>query len=94
VHEETLTRGVDEIGDSCGETKMTPGISSGELVAYCGLPLSRNQQPIVQVRPVAPGIYRQSEHYREDWIYDLGGNFLRVLHLLNGRVDSVELVPR
>jgi len=94
VHEETLTRGVDEIGDSCGETKMTTGISSGELVAYCGLPLSRNAQPILQTWPAGPGVYRQVENYREDWIYDLGGNFLRVLHLLNGRVDSVELIPR
>jgi len=39
-------------------------------------------------------VYRQTESYREDWIYDLGGNFLRVLHLLNGRVDSVELISR
>lgn len=94
VREDTLGRGVDELGDSCGPTKMLRGMSSGELIAYCGEPLSRNPQPITKIRQLAPGVYSQSDYAFEDWIYDLGGNFLYILHIINGHVDSVDHVPR
>ncbi|HEY7873400.1 MAG TPA: DUF2845 domain-containing protein [Rudaea sp.] len=94
VRENTLGRGVDDIGDSCGPAKLVSGMSSGELVAYCGEPLSRHAQPGATQRRLAPGIYSQSDSYREDWIYDLGGDFLYIAHLLNGHIDSVEHVRR
>lgn len=94
LREETLGYGVDDIGDSCGPTKLLRGMSSGELVAYCGEPLSRNSQPGTTLRRLAPGTFSETDNYLEDWVYDLGSNFLYVLHLRNGHVESVDHVPR
>lgn len=69
-------------------------MSSGELVAYCGQPLSRNAQPGTTRRRLAPGIITETENYREDWVYDLGGDFLYVVHLRNGHSEAVEHVRR
>jgi hypothetical protein len=94
VREDTLGRGVQEIGDSCGPAKFDRGTSSGELVAYCGEPVSREALPDTVVRRLGPGVYSERDDYREDWIYDLGDNFLYVAHLRNGHVDSTEHIAR
>jgi Protein of unknown function (DUF2845) len=94
VREETLGYGVNNIGDSCSPTKLLSGMSSGELVAYCGQPLSRNGQPGATLRRVGPGTYSENDNYLEDWVYDLGSDFLYVMHLRNGHTESVEHVHR
>ena len=94
LREDTLGYGVNDIGDSCGPTKLLSGMSSGELVAYCGEPLSRNTQPGATLRRLARGAFVETENYREDWVYDLGGDFLYVVHLRNGHVEAVEHVRR
>ena len=92
--EERLGRGVDELGDSCTTVKLYRGISSGELIAYCGEPLSRNDLVDEDVRRYGGGYERRNEVHRERWIYDLGGRFLYVLTLRNGRVYNVETAER
>ena len=94
LREEAMGRGVDDIGDSCGPAKFVRGLSSGELVAYCGQPISRNSQPGAKLRRLAPGTFSETDNYLEDWVYDLGGNFLYVVHLRNGHADAVEHIPR
>lgn len=94
VREETLNRGVAEIGGACSAARLSEGISSGELVAYCGEPSSRHVQPVLVSRRLAPNVYRQSDSYREDWTYDFGGDFIYLLHLARGLVESVEQVTR
>ena len=94
LREETLGRGVDDIGDGCGPTKFVRGISSGELVAYCGEPLSRNSQPGAVLRRIAPGAYSATDNFYEDWVYDIGGDFLYVMHLHNGHAEAVEHIAR
>ncbi|HZP67025.1 MAG TPA: DUF2845 domain-containing protein [Rudaea sp.] len=96
VREETLGRGVAEIGDSCGDIgRLARGLSSGELVAYCGAPQSRYEQPGYVTRRLAPGVIRQDEDHREDWIYDLGdADFVFVAHVANGLVEGVERTRR
>ena len=94
LREDTLGYGVNNIGDSCGPTKLISGTNSGELVAYCGQPLSRNTQPGSTLRRVAPGAYSETDNYLEDWIYDLGGDSLYVMHLRSGHTESVEHVRR
>jgi uncharacterized protein DUF2845 len=94
VREDTLDRGVNEIGDSCGPAKFNRGISSGELVAYCGMPISRNGQPGAQIRQLGPGLYTQSEIYTEQWVYDFGDEFIYLVHMTNGHVESVEHIHR
>ncbi len=94
VRERTLGRGVDDIGGSCAPADLISGANSGELIANCGQPVSRNLHPLAQVRRLGPGIYSQRDDSREDWIYDLGGNFLYVLHMVNGHVEAVEHIAR
>lgn len=94
VRERTLGRGVDTIGESCATVELTSGAKGGELVAHCGQPLSRKLHPSIQISQLGPGVYSQHDDAREDWIYDLGGNFLYVLHMLNGHAESVEHIAR
>ncbi len=94
LREQTLGRGVQDIGDSCGPAKFIRGMSSGELIAYCGEPLSSNSQPVARVRRLAPGTYSEIDTFLEDWVYDLDETFLYVVHLRNGHTDSVERVRR
>jgi hypothetical protein len=94
VREETLNRGVDELGASCSPARLSEGTSSGELVAYCGEPASRRAQPVLVSRRIGADLYRQTEAYREDWIYDFGGEFVYSLRLARGLVESVEQLPR
>jgi hypothetical protein len=94
VREETLDRGVAELGSACNAARLRAGVSSGELVAYCGEPASRYVQPTLVSRRVSAGIYRQSDSHREDWTYDFGGDSVYLLHLTCGHVEDVELVSR
>jgi Protein of unknown function (DUF2845) len=88
--EEKLGRGVDEIGSACDPARFGQGLSSGEIVAYCGEPASRYAQAGVVARHVSAGVHGQDDDYREEWIYDLGGNFVYVAHLYNGHLNGVE----
>jgi len=94
VREETLDGGVDELGNSCAPARLSSGISSGELVAYCGEPSSRRVLPTLISHRLGGNLYRQDETYREEWIYDLGGALVYLLHLAHGQVQSVEGLPR
>ena len=94
VREDALDRGVSELGSACAPARLREGISSGELVAYCGEPASRHMQSVLVSRHIGAGLYRQSDGYREDWLYDFGDDFVWQLHLSHGRVESVERVAR
>lgn len=94
VREDTLDRGVDELGNSCAPARLSSGISSGELVARCGEPSSRRVLPGLISQRVGANLYRQSQGYREDWTYDFGGALVYLLHLARGQVQSVESLPR
>jgi hypothetical protein len=90
--EQKLGRGVEEIGAACDDigARFTRGISSGELVAYCGQPAERYAQPGTVTRRVARGVHEQDDDYREDWVYDFGGDLVYVAHLYNGRLNYIE----
>ena len=63
-------------------------------LAYCGQPLSRNGQPGSTLRRIGSGTHSETDNYLEDWVYDLGGDSLYVMHLRNGHAESVEHVRR
>lgn len=90
LSEEKLGRGVDEVGAGCEPARFGRGLSSGELVAYCGEPATRYVQPGTITRRVARGVYAQDDDYREDWIYDFGGDSVYVAHLFDGRLNYFE----
>jgi len=88
--EEKLGRGVDEVGTACDAAILARGLSSGELIAHCGEPAARETYPGSITRRVAHHVYVQDEDDREDWVYDLGGDLLYVVRLVNGRVNYLE----
>ena len=106
VREERLSRGVEDIGSSCDQIRMTRGLTSGEVVAHCGEPAQRYVTSSVNSRtnpdPVSPRIERgaadfssyrfvQDEDYQEDWIYDFGdGDTIYVAHFSNGAMNGFE----
>jgi hypothetical protein len=93
--EQTLGYGVDEIGSDCAPNRLLGGLSAGELVALCGEPASRRSRTDTIVRRPAPGIERWRDQRREDWIYDFGDRrYLRVVRVVDGRVDAVDSLPR
>ena len=94
VGEENLGRGVDEIGTACDLARFSRGISSGELVAFCGPPASRDVHPGLVARRIAAGMHAVDEDDREDWTYDFGDGVFYLLHLARGIVESVESLPR
>lgn len=88
---ESLGYGVREIGDSCRANMNFTGMSSGELVAHCGEPAHRRQSSDGLVYRPTPGLENWRQQRREEWVYDFGDNRrLRVLRLINGRVESVQ----
>jgi len=94
VREETLGYGVNEIGDDCNPQRLFERLSVGELVARCGEPVSRRMRNDAVVRRPAPGIEQWRDQRREDWVYDFGGRDLRVVHIVDGRVDGSETLAR
>ncbi|HOX71159.1 DUF2845 domain-containing protein [Dokdonella sp.] len=92
---ETLGYGVREIGDDCRANMDFTGMSNGELVARCGEPAARREASDTVVYRPGPSIENWREQRREEWTYDFGDTrLLRVLHLLNGKVMSVETLAR
>jgi hypothetical protein len=95
LREETLGYGVDEIGDDCNPNRDYRGVSVGELIARCGEPASRRTNYDTFVRRPIPGYERYRDQRREEWIYDFGENrFLRLIRLIDGRVEDIESIER
>ncbi|HEU4663510.1 MAG TPA: DUF2845 domain-containing protein [Dokdonella sp.] len=95
AQEDTLGYGVERIGEDCDPNRLLGGLSTGELVARCGEPASRRSHDDTIVRRPAPGIERWRDQRREDWIYDFGDrHFVRIVRLVDGRVDAVESLAR
>ena len=95
LREETLGYGVDEIGDDCNPNRDYRGVSVGELSRAAA---SRRRAGPTTTRwfggPI-PGYERYRDQRREEWIYDFGENrFLRLFHLVDGRVDDIESIER
>jgi hypothetical protein len=94
-HSETLGYGVRKIGDSCRANMNFTGMNSGELVARCGEPAHLRVSSDGLVYRPTPGLESWRQQRREEWVYDFGGNqLLRVLRLVNGRVQSVQTESR
>ncbi|MDR2011532.1 MAG: DUF2845 domain-containing protein [Rhodanobacter sp.] len=95
LREETLGYGVDVIGNECNPNRIFDGFTAGELFARCGAPVSRRQMTDALVRRPLRGVELWRDQRREDWVYDFGDRrFLRVVHIVDGRVTGAELVQR
>lgn len=95
MSEETLGYGVDQLGNDCNPRRDYRGFTSGELYASCGEPVSRRIDNDTLVRRPAPGVERWRDVRREEWIYDMGeARSMRVLRLVDGRVERTDTLPR
>lgn len=93
--DDTLGYGVREIGSKCDPLMRFVDLSAGELVAFCGEPLSRRQNNDTIVNKLAPDYRRVREQRRELWTYDFGENrVLRQVQLVEGRVVSAQAIAR
>jgi len=90
---ESLGYGVDQIGASCVPAAASRGLTSGELVARCGEPSSRQLGEGAVVRRV-PGILLAREDRREEWLYDDGSDYLTRYLITNSHVTAAERLPR
>ncbi len=95
AQEDTLGYGVDRIGEDCDPNRLFDGLDTGELVARCGEPASRRSRTDTLVRRPAAGIERWRDRRREEWIYDFGEQRnMRLLHVVDGRVEAAESLAR
>jgi hypothetical protein len=95
INEQTLGYGVREIGNDCRPNGLIAGLSTGEIVARCGEPQSRRSNDALIVRRDGFGGRREREVPREEWVYDFGNTqFLRVLTVIDGRLQNVDTIPR
>ena len=91
--EETLGYGQPGVGGRCTATALQRGLSEGELVLRCGLPLRRRTTYADQILRDAYGQVRVQPRPREEWWYRRDDSrFLARVLLGDGRVESVESV--
>ena len=90
---EPLGYGVNEIGTSCIAAVTSRGLTSGELIAHCGEPASR-QFSGGSVVHRARGVLFANEDRREEWLYDDGSAYLTRYLITNSNVTSAERLPR
>ena len=90
---ETLGYGVDEIGTTCVPAIAARGLTSGELVARCGEPTSRQRNEGAFVHRL-PGLRYAAEDRREEWLYDDGSAYMTRYFLTNSHVTGADKLPR
>ncbi|MEO7433785.1 MAG: DUF2845 domain-containing protein [Dokdonella sp.] len=93
LREETLGYGFDALGENC--PRLLDGLSSGELVARCGEPVSRRIRNDTVVRRPVRGVEQWIDQRREEWIYDDSDDvFVRVVQLEHGNVSGIDRARR
>jgi hypothetical protein len=90
---ESLGYGFDEIGTACVPAIAARGLTSGELVARCGEPSSRQRSEGAFLHRV-PGALFANEERREEWLYDDGSGYLTRYFLTNSHVTGADRLPR
>jgi len=90
---EALGYGVDEFGTTCVPAVASRGLTSGELVARCGEPTSRQRYEGAFIHRV-PGVLYAAEDRREEWLYDDGSAYMTRYFLTNSHVTGVDRLPR
>ncbi len=95
VTEDALDYGFDQVGGNCNPMRDYRGLSAGELYARCGEPVSRRVIDDAVVRRPSPDVELWRDLRREEWTYDFGAaRDLRILHLVDGRVQETETRAR
>ena len=91
--EETLGYGQPSVGGRCTAASLQRGLSEGELVLRCGVPLRRRSTYADQIIRDGFGQARVQPRPREEWLLRRDDSrFLARVVLDNGRVASVEAV--
>ncbi len=95
VREDTLGYGLNQVGGGCNPDTLQPGLRTGEIVARCGIPDSREARWEEVIVRDGFGNARQRLVRREEWIYDPGrGRNFRVLVMVDGTLSQVDWMAR
>lgn len=88
--------GFDEAGGHCRPGDIFSSMTQYRLLATCGEPASRERRYELRSFPRQDGRRTYPITVRVDeWIYNFGpGNFIRIVTLINGRVDQIETGDR
>lgn len=94
-HEESLEYGFDRAPKKCNLNTLPAGISSGEIIARCGLPKSRKERYGDIIERDGQGNARIRVMRHEDWIYDPGASRdYRLLLIIDGRLSDTQRLDR
>lgn len=88
--------GFDEARRSCRPNEIVTGMSQFSLMSRCGTPDARERRIELRSFPRKGGHRTHPISVRVDeWIYNFGpSSFIRIVTLVNGRVDEVETGDR
>lgn len=88
--------GYDEQGGNCRPFEIAPGMSQFALLSRCGNPDSRQRRIELRSLPRKHGYHGHPVSVRiDEWIYNFGpASFIRIVTLVNGRVDRVDTGDR
>lgn len=88
--------GFDEGGRNCRPVEIVAGMSQFALLSRCGTPNARERRIELRSLPRKGGHRSYPVSVRVDeWIYNFGpSSFIRIVTLVNGRVDRVDTGDR
>jgi hypothetical protein len=88
--------GFDEGRGSCSPGEIVFGMTQFTLLSRCGEPDARERRLELRSFPRRDGRYTQPVTVRVDeWVYNFGpASFIRIVTLINGRVDRIETGDR
>jgi hypothetical protein len=93
--EETLGYGYSGIGRDCDLDALVSGLSTGEVVARCGLPARKSARYSEVTERAGSGLARQRLVRLDDWVYDPGrGRNLRLLKFVDGDLERIETLSK
>ena len=89
--EQTLGYGYRTLGKACDLDALVPGLSTGEVVARCGLPAADDQRYLQRVVRDGAGNARERVIRQDEWMYRTSSQRApRLLMFVDGQLESVE----
>lgn len=88
--EQTLGYGYRALGRDCDLDALVPGLSTGEVVARCGLPAADDQRYFERVIRDGAGNARERVIRQDEWMYRKPQRAPRLLTFVDGHLETVE----
>ena len=92
--EQTLGYGYRTLGQDCDLDALVPGLSTGEVVARCGLPAADDQRYLERVIRDRAGNARERVIRQDEWMYRKSQRAPRLLTFVDGQLETVERLKK